>query len=113
MATHTFKPDQPAPLMSVGVLAWLRNNLFSSWFNTLLTLTAAYLVWLIIPPILSWAFIDADWNGNSTTLPGNARRRQNPCLPDGGLPSRSRSHWRLGMSQHVGWLASQFQKHFG
>ena len=65
MATHTFKPDQPAPLMSVGVLAWLRNNLFSSWFNTLLTLTAAYLVWLIIPPILSWAFIDADWNGNS------------------------------------------------
>ena len=52
MATHTFKPDQPAPLMSVGVLAWLRNNLFSNWFNTLLTLTTAYLVWLIIPPVL-------------------------------------------------------------
>ena len=65
MATHTFKPDQPAPLMSVGVLAWLRNNLFSNWFNTLLTLTAVYLVWLIIPPMLSWAFIDADWSGDT------------------------------------------------
>ena len=65
MATHTFKPDQPAPLMSVGVLAWLRNNLFSNWFNTLLTLTTAYLVWLIIPPVLNWAFIQADWSGSS------------------------------------------------
>lgn len=65
MATHTFKPDQPAPLMSVGVLAWLRNNLFSNWFNTLLTLTAIYLVWLIIPPVLNWAFLDANWSGST------------------------------------------------
>jgi len=65
MATHTFKPDQPAPLMSVGVLAWLRNNLFSNWFNTLLTLLAVYLVWLVVPPLLKWAFIDADWVGTT------------------------------------------------
>lgn len=65
MTTHVFKPDQPPPLMSVGVLAWLRNNLFSGWFNTLLTLLAAYLVWLIIPPILHWAFLNADWSGDT------------------------------------------------
>lgn len=65
MQNHTFKPDLPPPLLSVGVLGWLRANLFSSWFNSLLTLFAAYLVWLIIPPLIQWAFIDADWVGTT------------------------------------------------
>ena len=67
MQTHTFKPDLPPPAMSVGVLGWLRSNLFSNWFNSLLTLLAIYLVWLIIPPLLQWAFIEADWTGTSRT----------------------------------------------
>ncbi|HSC84910.1 MAG TPA: amino acid ABC transporter permease [Pseudomonas sp.] len=65
MQTHTFKPDQPPPPMSVGALAWMRANLFSNWFNTLLTLLAIYLVWLIVPPILDWAFFSADWSGTT------------------------------------------------
>ncbi|MGL4317169.1 MAG: amino acid ABC transporter permease [Pseudomonas sp.] len=65
MQTHTFKPDLPPPPMSVGALAWMRANLFSNWFNALLTLLAIYLVWLIVPPILQWAFIGADWSGTT------------------------------------------------
>ncbi|MHA6494168.1 amino acid ABC transporter permease [Pseudomonas borbori] len=65
MQTHTFKPDMPPPAMSVGVVGWLRANLFSSWFNTLLTLFAVYLVWLMVPPLIQWAFIDADWVGTT------------------------------------------------
>ncbi|MBU3056869.1 amino acid ABC transporter permease [Pseudomonas indica] len=65
MTTHTFKPDLPPPTMSVGVLGWLRANLFSNWFNTLLTLLAIYLIWLIVPPLLKWAFIEADWTGTT------------------------------------------------
>ncbi|AOE83825.1 amino acid ABC transporter permease [Pseudomonas sp. TCU-HL1] len=65
MTTHVFKPDQPPPRMSVGVLGWLRANLFSNWFNTLLTLFAIYLVWLILPPLIQWAFLQADWNGTT------------------------------------------------
>lgn len=65
MQTHQFKPDLPPPRQSVGTLAWLRDNLFSSWFNTLLTLFAVYLIWLIIPPLLQWAFIDANWAGQT------------------------------------------------
>jgi general L-amino acid transport system permease protein len=65
MSSFTFKPDLPPPRLSVGALAWLRANLFSSWFNTLLTLFAAYLVWLIIPPLLQWAVIKADWVGST------------------------------------------------
>ncbi|MGE8362682.1 amino acid ABC transporter permease [Pseudomonas sp.] len=65
MQTHTFKPDLPPPRMSVGMLGWLRANLFSNWFNSLLTLLALYLVWLIVPPLVQWAFIDADWVGTT------------------------------------------------
>ncbi|MCJ1885600.1 amino acid ABC transporter permease [Pseudomonas sp. LA21] len=65
MAIHTFKPDQPPPAMSVGVVGWLRGNLFSGWFNTLLTLLGLYLVYLILPPVLEWAFIKANWVGST------------------------------------------------
>ncbi|AYF88178.1 amino acid ABC transporter permease [Pseudomonas sp. JS3066] len=65
MTTHVFKPDQPPPRMSVGAVGWLRANLFSNWFNTLLTLFAIYLVWLILPPLIKWAFLQADWSGTT------------------------------------------------
>jgi general L-amino acid transport system permease protein len=63
--THTFKPDLPPPSTSVGPLAWMRNNLFSNWWNALLTFFAIYLIWLTIPPVLQWAFIDANWVGST------------------------------------------------
>ena len=65
MEAHRFKPDLPPPRLSVGMLGWLRSNLFSSLFNTLLTLFALYLIWLIVPPIINWALIDATWNGTT------------------------------------------------
>lgn len=65
MQTHTFKPDMPPPKQNIGVLAWLRENLFSGWFNSLLTLFALYLVWLIVPPLINWAFLQADWVGTT------------------------------------------------
>ncbi|MGE8295713.1 MAG: amino acid ABC transporter permease [Pseudomonas sp.] len=65
MQTHMFKPDLPPPTMSVGALGWLKANLFSSWFNTLLTLLAVYLIWLMVPPLVQWAFIDANWVGTT------------------------------------------------
>ncbi|OLS63601.1 amino acid ABC transporter permease [Pseudomonas putida] len=65
MNAFVFKPDMPPPVKTVGVVAWLRANLFSSGFNTLLTLGALYLVWLIVPPLLQWAVFKADWLGTS------------------------------------------------
>ena len=50
MEVHQFRPSLPPPRLSVGVIGWLRSNLFSNWFNTLLTLLAIYLVWLICLP---------------------------------------------------------------
>ncbi|WP_220815429.1 amino acid ABC transporter permease [Pseudomonas paralcaligenes] len=65
MEIHQFRPSLPPPRMSVGVLGWLRGNLFSGWFNTLLTLLAIYLVWKIVPPVLDWAIFSADWAGTT------------------------------------------------
>ena len=63
--THTFKPSLPPPAISVGVAGWLRANLFSSPLNTLLTLVSAWLLWLVLPPVLNWVVLDATWSGSS------------------------------------------------
>lgn len=42
-------------------LAWLRENLFSNWWNALTTLAIVYALWHALPPLVSWAFIDAVW----------------------------------------------------
>jgi len=65
MSTHTPHPDLPPPLINVGLIGWLRTNLFSSWANALLTLVSMYLLYLMIPPLIDWAFIKADWVGDS------------------------------------------------
>ena len=58
-------PGRPAPATTVGVLGWLRANLFSSWFNTLLTVAALLLLWRVVPPLLGWAFFNADFTGTT------------------------------------------------
>ncbi|HEY0285671.1 MAG TPA: amino acid ABC transporter permease [Pseudomonas sp.] len=65
MTSHIFKPDMPPPSKVFGPVAWMRQNLFSNWWNTLLTLFAIYLVWLVVPPLLSWAIFDANWVGTT------------------------------------------------
>ena len=58
-------PDLSPPSSTVGVVGWLRQNLFSSPLNVVFTLLAAYLLYLVIPPIVSWVFLDADWTGET------------------------------------------------
>ncbi len=65
MSTHNFKPDMPPPGKVFGPMAWMRNNLFDGWFNTLLTLVAVYLIYLVIPPLLEWAIFKASWVGTT------------------------------------------------
>jgi general L-amino acid transport system permease protein len=53
--------DLPPPKTEVGVLGWLRANLFNSWFNSILTLLALWLLIEIVPPVLDWVFFSAVW----------------------------------------------------
>ena len=59
--TDKILPAQPAPSDTKGPIHWLKHNLFSSPLNVLLTLFALYLLYLLIPPAVQWALIDADW----------------------------------------------------
>ncbi len=65
MIVHTPHPDLPAPATSVGAIGWLRRNLFSSPLNSLFTLTALFVLYQLLPPIINWTLIDANWIGNS------------------------------------------------
>lgn len=56
---------RPAPSSTVGLLVWLRANLFSGPVNTLFTLAGLYLLYLLLAPTIQWAFINADWVGSS------------------------------------------------
>ena len=48
-----------------AALAWARRNLFAGVGNTLLTLVMVALLALVVPPLLRWAVLDADWWGQS------------------------------------------------
>lgn len=53
------------PKTKIGLLGWLRTNLFSSVFNSILTLLILYFLWKVVPPIIRWAFIDSVWLSSS------------------------------------------------
>jgi len=52
-------PDMKPPIGQTGLLLWLRKNLFSSTFNIVLTLVTLYFLYLIIPPLFKWLFVDS------------------------------------------------------
>ena len=60
-----FPEDLAPPLERIGALRWLKDNLFNSPLNTVLTLLCLWLLWQIVPPILQWAIFDATWQGDS------------------------------------------------
>ena len=57
------KPDKAPPPCMAGPVCWLRENLFDGWFNSVLTVLCLALLWLVVPPMVSWLFIDACWLG--------------------------------------------------
>ncbi len=59
---------QTAPLSERGVVAWARKNLFASTSDTVLTIVGILLVALFLPPLLDWAFVQAQWTGSDRTF---------------------------------------------
>lgn len=61
--------DVRPPQLTVGPLAWLRKNLFSTWYNVLLTFLAVWLLYAILKPAIQWGTTEARWgviNANLT-----------------------------------------------
>ena len=50
----------------VGIVGWLREKLFSSWLNAILTILCLYGLWSLVGHVLPW-FAHAVWNAGSLT----------------------------------------------
>jgi general L-amino acid transport system permease protein len=57
------------PITQIGVIGWVKNNLFNGVFNSILTAVTLVFLWKVVPPLFRWAFIDSTWH-----TPGQACR---------------------------------------
>jgi general L-amino acid transport system permease protein len=56
-------PDLPPPSNMVGLFALARQRLFNGWFNIVLTLLSAAIIFAVVPPLVRFLLIDAVWTG--------------------------------------------------
>ena len=68
MTTAT-PPSVAPPVSQLGAAAWAKKNLFSSGFNTLLTIVTGLLLIWVVSTLLIWAFTQANW----AVIPDNFR----------------------------------------
>ena len=60
----TMLPEQDPPATSVGAIGWLRENLFSGWFNSVLTILSLIFIYWILSALLPW-FFSPTWEATS------------------------------------------------
>ncbi|MBO6719358.1 MAG: amino acid ABC transporter permease [Rhizobiaceae bacterium] len=89
--------SEPAPASSSGALAWAQQNLFSSIPNTILTLFALFLLYIVVPPLFNFVFVDAVWTGSNRAV--CATEQQGGVQPNG---------WFGACWAYVGAYANQF-----
>ena len=56
------------PRAEVGFLGWLKKNLFSTWYNILLTVVSFGLLYFLLKGVFSWVFFDAEWKVITTNI---------------------------------------------
>ncbi len=57
-------PEQAPPVGETGIIRWMRENLFSGWMNSILTILGLVAVYFILLETLPWA-LDSTWNAGS------------------------------------------------
>ncbi|CUH67074.1 Inner membrane amino-acid ABC transporter permease protein YhdY [Thalassovita gelatinovora] len=58
--------QQAPPSTSVGIVGWMRENLFSGWLNSILTVVSALFIFFVAGGFLSWA-VSPTWGATSLT----------------------------------------------
>jgi general L-amino acid transport system permease protein len=57
-------PEQSPPPTEAGAIKWLRENLFSSWFNAILTIVSLYVIYWVVSHVAGW-MIFGIWDAGS------------------------------------------------
>ena len=67
--TNPITPSSAPPIAQVGAVAWLRKNLFNSWFNAILTIALVLILGRALIGFLTWATTAAKWQVVPANLP--------------------------------------------
>jgi general L-amino acid transport system permease protein len=59
MSATISEASKPPAALSLG--QWLKKNLFSTWYNSLLTILALAVLYAVVRGIITWVFFVADW----------------------------------------------------
>ena len=72
-----------APKQAVTVTGWLRENLFSTWYNTVLTIVAVFIVYVVVSSIWTWGITNAVWEAETRRECFDIIKRLHPDNPIG------------------------------
>ena len=70
MPINELQPTRKPPKTQIGAILWLRENLFSTWSNGLLTFLSLYIIYISIPPLLNWLIFNANFNFGTVNIFG-------------------------------------------
>lgn len=62
-----FLEQQRPPASEKSAYAWIRNNLFASWKDGILSLIALAALVYFLPGLINWLFVSAVWTGSDRT----------------------------------------------
>ena len=68
LLTHNRLPDRAPPSTEIGPIHWAKIHLFGSVTNTLLTLASLYALYVLVPPLINWGLISANFAGTDRSV---------------------------------------------
>jgi general L-amino acid transport system permease protein len=76
-------PARKAPIVTTGVVGFVRTRLINSPFNIALTIVSALLLWFTVVPAVTFLLTNAVWHGSDRTacLEANAGHPVGACWP--------------------------------
>jgi len=69
VATEVSRPSsRRAPRQQIGLIEWLRKNLFSTWYNVIITLVLLYVIFQAVTSFVSWMITAPGWPAAFTNI---------------------------------------------
>lgn len=69
MATEVSRPtSRRAPRQQIGLIEWLRKNLFSTWYNAIITVILLYLIFQTVTSFVAWMVTAPGWPAAFTNI---------------------------------------------
>ena len=61
MAVANIEPGNRPPVNKISPGGWIKKNLFSTWYNCILTIVSLWLIYWVVSNLIIWANTQAQW----------------------------------------------------